>query len=163
MAKIGSKNTKKVNVNNYLLIVFLFLGLIWARSSLGKLTSGNFAQSLTPTLERFASKNPYPWYKNFLQTTAIPNGELLGNLVLWGEFFTAVTILIGSIYLLLKPDSKLVLALIAFGFLTGGVLNASFWLASGWTSPSSDNLNLFMLVIEIVGLFYVYKLYRTRK
>lgn len=163
MAEIGSKNTKKVNVNNYLLIVFLFLGLIWVRSSLGKLTSGNFAQSLTEILEKFASKNPYPWYKNFLQTTAIPNGELLGKLVLWGEFFAALAILTGSVYLLLKPASKLVLILLAFGFLGAGLLNTSFWLASGWTSPSSDNLNLFMLVIEIVGLFYVYKLYRTKK
>ncbi|MCL5784924.1 MAG: hypothetical protein M1142_06260 [Patescibacteria group bacterium] len=146
----------------YLLLIFLFDGLIWLKSSIGKFQSGNFADSLGGTLAKFASNNPYPWYKSFLQNVAIPNSKIFGLFTQWGEFFSAISIILASIFLLLGTKNKVVLVLLFLGLLGGMFLNAIFWLASGWTSASTDSLNLLMFVIQTIGLAYVLNLLKNR-
>lgn len=136
-------------IKKYFYLILLANGLIWLRSSYGKFASGNFVQGLGGTLERFASKNPYSWYKDFLQNVAIPNSQTIGMVVLWGEAFVALAIVGGAVF---KMKRVLIL-----GLLGGAVLNVLFWLAAGWTSPSTDSLNLLMLVIELVGIFFVWR------
>lgn len=143
-------------------LVLSVLGFIWARSSYGKLSEGKFVGSLGETLIKFAGKNPYPWFKKFLESTAVPNSQLFGLLTLWGEVFAAVTILGVSIYLLIKPaKNPRMLMLLALGLLTGLFLNLVFWLAAGWMSPSTDGLNLVMAGIELIGLAITVKLLKA--
>lgn len=141
---------------NLFLLVLLSIDLIWVRSSLGKIIEGKFIGSLGMVLTKFASNNPYTWYKNFLTSTVIPNSTLLGNLILIGEVFTAFSLLIGITYLLfMKKENKAIYVLMLTGLITGLLLNLNFWLASGWTSPSADSLNLLMVFIELIGLKYL--------
>lgn len=152
MAKVEVKK-----INKYLLVVLMVVGLVWLRSSLGKFAAGDFVDNLPKTLGLFASKNPYPLFKEFLLNTAIPNSFVFGNLVQFGELFSAVAITGVSVYLLLgMKRAKLLDLLLAKGLIVGALLSLTFWLAAGWMSPSTDGLNLLMLAIELVGLFWVW-------
>ncbi len=141
-----------------LLLILLAIGLVWLRSSYGKLVEGTFVQNLGVTLSKVAPKNPYPWYKDFLTSAVIPNSQIFGTLVLTGEFLSAVLITAGALGLLLSPRPHKLLnkALIA-GLLIGAFLNITFWLGFGYTSPSTDTLNLLMAAIQVIGAFYAWK------
>lgn len=151
----------KNNVSNklplYFLLILLAIGLIWLKSSYGKLTGGVFVDTLGKTLTMFASKNPYPWYKSFLTNVAIPSSATFGLLTMWGELLTAVSITASSVLLIATGGSKLIKIILLLGLLAGAYLNAIFWLASAWTSPSTDSLNLLMLTLEAIAAIAVAK------
>ena len=154
--KDDSDSIKSMNTYLYML---LSVGIVWLRSSFGKITSGKFPQVLGQTLEKFASNNPYPWYKNYLQTVAIPNAKIIGVITMWSEFFVALSITIAVLYLLIKPEgNKVAEIVLAVGLLGGMILNLNFWLASGWMSPSGESINFLMFLIQFVGFVYLVKL-----
>lgn len=131
----------------------LILGLLWLRSSLGKITGGKFVDALGPTLSKISPTNPYPFFKSFLQSVAIPNAALLGQLTMWGEFLTALSIILASAYLIFfNSKNGLVTLLLIAGLLGGMFLNTIFWLGFGYTNVSTDGLNLLMFLIELVGV-----------
>lgn len=141
--------------NRYLLFILAVVGLIFLRSSLGKITGGEFPASLGKTLAFFSSKNPYPFVKDFLQNIAIPNSALFGLLTMWGEFLIGLSLIICALFLTFssKRNRAVILLLIA-GSGGGMFLNAVFWLAAGWTSPSTESVNLLMFTVELSGLIY---------
>lgn len=139
------------------IVIMLVLGLVWARSSYAKITGGVFAQNLSGVLVKTAPANPYPFYKNFLLSVAIPNAEVFGNLTVWGEFLVAVSILGGGYLLFKKPANKLFRKALIAGLIGGAFLNLNFWLAFSSTSLSTDNLNLLMLALEAIGAFVLIK------
>lgn len=143
-------------------LIILINGLVWAKSSYGKLSGGTFVDGMNQTLTKFASQNPYPLYKQFLQTVAIPSSNVFGLLVMWGEFFSALAMILGSLCLLFLRPNKLVLTVLGAGLFGAALMNLNFWLASGWTSPSSESLNLLMMAIELVCLGLVFKLFNQR-
>lgn len=149
-------------MEKYLLLIFLVDGLIWLRSSVGKLSGGTFPQSLGETLQKFASKNPYPLVKEFLQNVAIPNSQLFGVLTMYGEVLSALAIILGSLALLLQAKDKRMVTVLVAGLLGASFLNLIFWLSSGWTSPSTESLNLLMLVLQVVGVFALVRSDRVR-
>lgn len=139
-----------------LLVLFLSIGLLWAKSSYGKFASGNFVSTLGATLGKIVDKNPYPWFKEFLNFIAIPNSGLFGSMVMWGEFLAAVAIILGSLILLLNPKANPLIKLMVIAGLLGGVfLNIIFWLGFGYTSPSTDSLNVLMAVVQIIGILFL--------
>lgn len=141
-----------------LLAIFLTIGLIFLKSSLGKISSGNFASGLGASLGKIVDKNPYPFYKQFLINVVIPNSQIFGFLVMWGEFLSAVAITIGALMLLINPKANKQMHLLLLAGLAGAAfLNITFWLGFGYTSPSTDSLNLLMAIIEIIGVFVVLK------
>lgn len=145
-------------MNRALYLILLVVGFIWSRSSWGKLAEGKFVGGLGATLEKFASKNPYPWYKDFLENVAVPNSTTFGYLTMYGEAFAALAITLSAVILLFKKSvNSLVLIVLSLGLATGAFLNAVFWLASGWTSPSTDGLNLLMFAIELIALWAIWR------
>lgn len=141
-----------------LLVIILSVGLILLRSSFDKFAGGTFVNSLGAILTKSAEKNPYPFFKDILTLVAIPNSQVFGLLVLWGEFLSGVVITLGAIILLLKPQvNRLVKQMLVAGLAGGLFLNVNFWLGFGYTSPSADNLNLLMIVLEAVGLVVLTK------
>lgn len=144
------------NTNTYLYLIFSVIGYIFAKSSIAKIQGGNFVTSLAPTLEKFASKNPHPLCKSFLENIAIPNSNIFGLLTMWGEFFSGVTVGLLSLYLIFKPKvNRAIHILLAAGLLVGAFLNATFWMAAGWLSPSTESLNMVMFAVQIIGFFFV--------
>lgn len=133
--------------------IILVLGLLWLRSALDKLQGGQFVQGLPKTLAFFASKNPYPFFKDFLNGLALPHASLLGVAVEYGELYVGLSLSLVSLALLLgiKLDQRAKF-LLGLGLLGGVILNLVFFLASGWTSASTFDLNLFWLAVELLGL-----------
>lgn len=148
------KNLK--NSEQGFLLITLSIGLVWARSNWEKLIGGKFVDSLGVILTKAAEHNPYSWYKSFLQNTAIPNSIIFAQMVLWGEFLVAAAIIFSSVYLL-KKKNRFACIILILGLSGGFFLNLNFWLAFAWTSPSSDNLNLLMAAIELIGVIIFYR------
>ena len=123
--------------NRYLLFILGVTGLIYLRSSWGKISGGEFVGGLGKTLGFFSTKNPYPPVKSFLQNVAIPNSTTFGLLTMWGEFLVGVAVTIAVAYLIFKPKNNPLVLLLILGSVGGMFLNAVFWLAAGWTSPST--------------------------
>lgn len=147
---------------NGLLIVFLAIGFIWAKSSYGKISGGEFAANLGSVLAKNAQTNPYPFYVDFLQAVAIPNSEAFGFMTMWGEFLTAVAIIGGCLYLLFKnPQGKLAFYALIAGLIGGVFLNMNFWLAFSATSASADSLNLLMILIQLIGAITLIKFVKS--
>lgn len=144
----------------FLFVIFI-VGLIWIRSGYGKLTGG-FVGTLDKALMKFASENPYPFVKDFLNSIAIPNHILFSYLTQFGEIFAGLTLSFCSVVLIanLKANRSLLL-LLFLGVLVGAFLNLTFWLSAGWMSPSTDGLNLLMFAIEAIALFVVFKKIKT--
>jgi len=134
------------------LLIYLSIGFVWARSFYEKLMSGKFVDTIGFALVKFASKNPYPFYKAYLEKVVIPNAKAYGYVTLWGEFLTATAILGGVLYFFIKPGENKLIEIILLAGLVGGIfLNGNFWFASGWMSPAGDNLNILMFVLELIG------------
>ncbi len=145
-------------------LIYFLLGFIWARSSVEKITEGTFVQNFPSIISKFVSKNPYEWYTRFLQHVVSPNAWVFSFLIMWGEFITAMLILTNSAYLFWfrEKSSRLAVFLLALGLSGGFLLNLNFWLASGWMSPSSDTLNLFMMGVELVGVGILFNYLYTK-
>lgn len=131
---------------------------IWLRSSSGKIIEGKFIGALGGTLQKFASSNPYPPVKDFLQNIAIPNSTTFGYLTVGGEVLVALSLAVGVVSMALRKLNKFTTIILAIGLLVGSLLNLTFWLASGWTGASTDGLNLLMFVIQTVGFIQVVRL-----
>lgn len=145
--------------NKYLLFILAVVGFIYLRSSWGKITGGEFVNSLGGTLGKFAAKNPYSWMQSFLQNVAIPNSKVFGLLTMWGEFLSALAILVAVFYLVFSSQkNKLFIWLLLTGCFVGMFLNLIFYFAAGWISPSTESLNLLMFMVELTGLIYALKL-----
>jgi len=151
----------KKNIDPILLNI-LVIGFIWARSSWGKFTSDEFSKNFASTVSRFVAKNPYPWFKDFLENTVLANSSTFSFLVMWGELLSALSIVGGSAFLIMGTGGKKAVVLLAGGLLVGAFLSATFWFAAGWTSPSTDGLNLLMFAVEVVGLIYCLKLLKAK-
>ena len=141
-------------------IIFL-LGLVWVRSGFEKIHSGTFPANLAKTLTYFASKNPYPWFKPLLLTVAIPQSRLIGMCVQWSELLTGVVLTLGTLlYFFVLKGNRLILAIVLIALLVSAAMNTFFWLAAGWTGPSADDLNLFM--IGVAAILFVTLLFQQK-
>lgn len=142
----------------YLYILFAVVGYVFLKSGFEKIEGGKFVGGLAGTLEKFASKNPYPFFKNFLETVAIPNSTLFGVMTMWGEFLAGLALVLGSLYLIFsKGSNKLVYWGLLVSFLGAMLLNGTFYFAAGWTSPSTESLNLVMFFVGLVGFLFTLK------
>jgi len=142
----------------YIFYIMLVIGFVFLRSGYGKLAGGKFVGGLEKTLGHFASENPYPPVQSFLNNFAIPNATLFGNLTMFGEIYVGISVFISVVYLLIKRTLTPVLFLVLVsGLLVAIMLNATFLLSAGWTSPSTESVNLVMLAVGVISLVYVIK------
>ena len=130
------------------------MGLIWLKSVVPKFLEPTFVKNLAPTLTYFSSKNPLPWYRQFLQSIAIPNASLFAELTRFGELTAAILLGVTALVALRKMRLSKIHELAMVGALTGAWLNLQFGLASFWTSPASETLNLLMFVVQAILVFY---------
>lgn len=150
---------KKKVTNQYMTWVILVIGIIFLRSGYGKLVGGTFVDGLAKTLGFFASENPLPFVKSFLENIAIPNATLFGFLTMGGELYAGLVLISAALLLFFHKSLPMVLSILLItGLIVTASLNAVFLLSAGWTSPSTESVNLVMLSISILTLVYVMKL-----
>lgn len=147
---------KKQSIDSFFIFVVSLIGIIYLRSGLGKVLGGEFVSGLNKTLGYFASENPNPAIKSFLLDSAVPNYVVFGNLTMWGEVVAAFLIVFSVLYYLFKKrlTKRIVLSLLV-GLIIATFLNIVFWLSAGWTSSSTDSLNLMMGLIGIGAIVYI--------
>jgi uncharacterized membrane protein YphA (DoxX/SURF4 family) len=130
-------------------LIILFLGVIWLRSGIEKLETHAFPQNLSKTLTFFAGGTKYPWFKSLLLDFAIPQSKVIGECVQWGEVLAGLALIflvISSFFF--RQNIPVFSVLVLFPLFVTLLMNIFFWLAAGWTSPSTDTVNLFMAGIE---------------
>lgn len=141
----------------YLNLLQLILGILWLKSCYGKFASRDFIDNIAKTLTFFSSKNPLGWYKAFLVGVAIPNAHLFAQLSRWGELAGGVLLVLASIYTYYNNKNIISSFLAILGLLIVMNLNFNFGLASYWTSPANETLNLLMFLLELIILTYQFK------
>lgn len=122
----------------WLALIRIFVGYVWLTAAIEKITGGEFVAGMAKTLGFFASKNPIGWEKAFLTNVAIPNATVFGTLSMYGELLVGLALLLGVFS--------------EVGAIAGLLMSVNFYLAAGWTSASTETVNLVMAGVQVVLL-----------
>ena len=141
----------------WVVLIQWVLALEWLMSGYGKFAKPDFMANIGKTLSTFGSKATNPSYAQFLNQTAVPMASLFGNLTRYGELLGGLALLIGGwLVLRHKKVSNLVKAIVLLALIGLAFMNLNFYLAAGWSSPSTAGINLTMGLIEaILALCYI--------
>jgi hypothetical protein len=151
---INSPTDRKPEVPHFLALLAIqgLLAYEWLHAGWGKVSTPDFVRNLAKTFSAFAAKNPYGWYKAFLEGFATRNATLFAYAIELSQLVIGLTLLaaIGVMLYAKTNESRRAAMFAATVALFGGALmNANFYLASGWMSPSSSGLNLVMFWIQV--------------
>jgi len=123
----------------------------WLSAGYEKVIGPEFVAGLQGTLVKFASGNPFPWYKAYLTGFASEHATALGDLVQWGEVAVGFGLAVGLVWFLNAKDDAQArgsLWLMSAALIGGMLMSLNFYLAAGWTSPSTHGLNLLMFWVQ---------------
>jgi len=132
--------------------MLLLVAFIWVRSGMEKLYGGEFVSGMAKTIGFFASKNPYGVVKNLLTNMVLPQAAMFGFLTMWGETISGLVIGGSILYGMARGFSKTVITILLSGLVGGGFLSFVFYFSAGWTSPSTETVNLLMGGLQIIGI-----------
>lgn len=142
--------------------VQMALAYEWWSAGWEKVSSPEFVNNINGTLSFFASKNPFPWYKDFLIGFATRKSTLFAYSVEWSQIAIAVVLVVAGILLVYSKRviiKKVALKFSALALLGGMLMNANFYFAAGWTGPGTHGINVVMFWIQAI-LVYIW-LYRA--
>lgn len=139
--------------------VQLVLAYEWWNAGWEKVSSGGFVAGISGTLSAFAGKNPFPWYKAFLEGFAMKNAALFAYAVEWTQVVIGVTLAVSAACFLYRPQdgwwTRRWMRCAIWCLAAGALMNANFYLAAGWTGPGTKGVNVVMFWSQIV-LMYVW-------
>jgi len=145
---------KKMSVVWMVLIQFV-LAYEWLEAGWEKWSGPGFMANMDKTLAAFTAKNPHTAYVSFLQNTAVPNAQLFGNMIRFGELGAGIALALGGILLLVKKRlNPIVIWLLVLAFFGAALMSFNFYFAAGWTSPSTSGINLVMGFVELIFAIY---------
>ncbi len=151
---------KKVSTNwanvGWLVLIQWAVAVEWLMSGWGKFASDKFVTGFEKTVGAFAAKTPHGFYADYLRGTVLANPDFYANLVRVGEVLIGVALVVfGAYYLLQKRLEPAYRSLLVAALVCGVILNINFYLAAGWSSPSTAGINVLMgLVQAILAGFY---------
>ncbi|MGP4068304.1 DoxX family protein [Halobacillus sp. B29] len=119
-----------------LTVIRFYLGYTWLTSGLGKVTGGFEVNGfLMGAIGKAEGAHPavQGWWALFLEQIALPNHELFAFLVMWGEVFAGIALILG----LFTNIAALGGILMNFAFLFSGTTS---------TNPQMVILTVFLLV-----------------
>ncbi len=158
--KSTSKKTKSTtnwaNVG-WLVLIQWSVALIWLMSGWEKFVDDKFVGGFTKTVGLFAAKTPHAFYADFLKSTVLASPDFFANLVRTGEIFVGVALVVfGAYYLITKKLDPIYRGLLAVALVAGALLNLNFYLAAGWSSPSTAGINTVMGLVQVIlAAFYI--------
>ena len=123
-----------------LLFVQIAIGYEWLISGLTKVVDGGFPQGLAGELRDSSGAAP-GFYKSFLDSVVIPQGQVFGYLVEIGELVGGIALIAAALVWLARWDrlstrwQQTVLVVTAVASLIGIFMNVNFHLANGGTHP----------------------------
>ena len=163
---LGSRSvTERLNEGSLYLLglvaVQMVLAYEWWSAGWEKVSSPEFVNGINGTLGYFASKNPFPWYKDFLLGCATQNSTSFAYSVEWSQISIAVILAVaGALFVYSKRASvqKLALSFSVLALIGGMLMNANFYLAAGWTGPGTHGINVVMFWFQgILAYIWLYR------
>lgn len=130
----------------------------WFTAGLGKIMNPEFVVGMAKTLGTFASKNPYPAYREFLLGPALRNAQLFGYAVEWSQVLIGITLVASAaamLYVKRVEQLRVAIALAVLALAGGALMNANFYLAAGWTGAGTKSVNIVMFWTQAI-LVYVW-------
>lgn len=141
----------------WLVLMQFALAYEWLHSGWGKFSSPGFIDNIGKTLNGFIAKNPNTGYAGFLQNTAVPNAELFGNLIRFGELAAGIAFVLAGVILLYKKRlDPTVIWVLVVALLGAVIMNLNFYFAAGWSNPSTSGLNILMALSQLIlAVYYI--------
>ena len=132
---------------NGMVWVRVLVGALWLNGGIEKLLNPDFPRQFADTLEvgGFVSQAP-PFFRDFMQSTVVPNAELFAQLVRAGELTVGVALILGFLTNLAAVGSVALSILI---LLSGGGVR----LGTGLGAPEFVTINVLVALISLVILF----------
>lgn len=158
---VRSPSNRLSNEYRYLLGLLCVQAAIayeWGSAGWEKLSNPEFIPNMTKTLGYFASKNPFPWYKDFLAGFAASHAQSFAYAIEFGEASVAVALLASAAAIAYAGMSgrHRKARMLASAALAGGLLmNANFYLAAAWTGAGAKGTNVVMFLTQ-AALLYVW-------
>ncbi len=131
----------KKDFSAWLVVIRLLLGVEWFMAGLGKVLQTDpttFPEGMAGTLGYFASANPNGWYVNLINNSFLPNANVFGYLVMWGELILGVILILGLF--------------VNFAAIGSIFMNLNFFFAAGWLGPSTSSINWIMAGLGFILL-----------
>jgi thiosulfate dehydrogenase [quinone] large subunit len=127
--------------------VRVLVGALWLNGGIEKLLNPDFPRQFADSLEvgGFVSQAP-PFFRDFMQSTVVPNAELFAQLVRAGELTVGVALILGFLTNLAAVGSVALSILI---LLSGGGVR----LGTGLGAPEFITINVLVALISLVILF----------
>ncbi len=132
---------------NGMVWVRVLVGALWLNGGIEKLLNPDFSRQFADALEMggFVSQAP-PFFRDFMQSTVVPNAELFAQLVRAGELTVGVALILGFLTNLAAVGSVALSILI---LLSGGGVR----LGTGLGAPEFITINVLVALISLVILF----------
>jgi thiosulfate dehydrogenase (quinone) large subunit len=132
---------------NGMVWVRVLVGALWLNGGIEKLLNPDFPRQFADVLEvgGFVSQAP-PFFRDFMQSTVVPNAELFAQLVRAGELTVGVALILGFLTNLAAVGSVALSILI---LLSGGGVR----LGTGLGAPEFITINVLVALISLVILF----------
>jgi thiosulfate dehydrogenase (quinone) large subunit len=132
---------------NGMVWVRVLVGALWLNGGIEKLLNPDFPRQFADTLEvgGFVSQAP-PFFRDFMQSTVVPNAELFAQLVRAGELTVGIALILGFLTNLAAVGS---VALSIPILLSGGGVR----LGTGLGAPEFITINVLVALISLVILF----------
>ena len=132
---------------NGMVWVRVLVGALWLNGGIEKLLTPDFPRQFADALEvgGFVSQAP-PFFRDFMQSTVVPNAELFAQLVRAGELTVGVALILGFLTNLAAVGSVALSILI---LLSGGGVR----LGTGLGAPEFITINVLVALISLVILF----------
>jgi len=121
-----------------IVLLRLYTGVFFAWHGIGKISRGNFSDSLGGFLNR-SLESAFGFYRPFIEAVVLPNKALFASLVAYGELLLGVALILG-----------LATRYAAFA---GVFLMANFWFAKGGGVLAGSNHDVvWMVILLVLGL-----------
>ena len=123
-----------------LLVVQIIVGFEFFWSVVTKLVRGGFVSGLGADLQDRVKAAP-AWYASFARSVVIPHASVFAYLIIAGELFIGITMIVAAVVWLVRWDTLSVPArttlatLIALAAAGALLLNLNFHIANGATNP----------------------------
>ena len=137
-----------------LLVVQIIVGFEFFWSVIAKLVRGGFVTGLGADLQARVTAAP-AWYASFANHVVIPHAKVFAYLIIAGELFIGITMIVAAIVWLVRWD-KLSLSvrstlatLIALAAAGAFLLNLNFHIANGAPNPWQIGVSAFNEAVDI--------------
>jgi hypothetical protein len=161
---IGEKQGWRARLLPGLLVVQIIVGFEFFWTVLVKLVRGGFVSGLGADLTDRVQAAP-GWYRSLAESVIIPNATVFAYLVLIGELFVGVTLIVAAVVWLARWDAlslsgrRTLVSLIILAALAAFAMNLNYHIANGasnlWQLPTEVfdegvDINTVLALVDLV-------------